>query len=75
MLVKTCKKAVKAIALAQAVIAVGLLIIGALTKSKLLIKIGAVWCALVTVDSVRTTNDAIDDICKLNGWKDTDICI
>lgn len=57
---KEVSMVVKTIARAQAIVAPGLLAVGALTNSKALITVGAVWCALVALDTGRTTGIAID---------------
>lgn len=52
----------KAIAITQAVVAPGLMVFGAATHNTKLLKVGAVWCGLIALDSARTTCDAIENL-------------
>ena len=63
---------VKGIAIAQAVIAPALMVIGHFTGAKVLRNIGAVWCGLVTLDTARTVADAIDTKIESMGVKNLD---
>ena len=72
MKAKTIKNTVKGIAIAQAVLAPGLMVAGVITKNNTMKYIGAVWCGLVTLDTARTACDAIETAAKMSGIKDED---
>jgi len=64
MEIKTYKNLIKGVAIAQAIAAPALMVTGVVTNNKALTKAGMIWCGLVTLDTARTTWNAIDIIYK-----------
>lgn len=60
MRIETMKGIAKAFAITQAVTAPALMVIGHFTNKPILRNIGVVWCGLVTLETARTTANAID---------------
>ena len=72
MKVKKFKVMVKAMAAAQAVIAPTLIVIGAKLNKPTLKNVGIIWCALITLDTARTTANAIDYAFKAENFNEDD---
>ena len=73
MNIKKEVKFIKGVAVAQSIIAPGLIVTGVILNNKLIKNIGIVWCGLVTVDTARTTCDAANVLYDgTPGWKNTE---
>ena len=57
---KTQVKIIKTMAIAQAVIAPGLIVAGTISNNNVIKNIGIIWCGLVTLDTAKTSIVAIN---------------
>jgi len=70
MTAKTVKNICRGVAIVQAILAPGLMIIGHITGNKTMKNVGIAWCGLIVLDTGRTTWIAIDAIYEVEGLKD-----
>lgn len=70
MTIKKVAILTKSIAIAQAIVAPGLMVIGYTMHKPILTKVGAVWCGLIALDTGRTTCVYVNTVVKNSGIDD-----
>ena len=70
MKIKSWKFVLKGIAIAQAIAAPALMVVGTITNNKAVKTAGMVWCGLIALDTGRTVAITIDALMPVEEYDD-----